>query len=1510
MGGNAAESLIKKSLSPHPSNEGKELHYRSISNTELDQVLPLEYGTHTIGDESIVGYLLNELIKANLIDPSYFPKFVLGSTRLAAISKYGAENIEIDDFETDDVIQGALNQKTSFGDLDIDVVMTKPIREVTEFLNKLKPGALAAKTGAGEIHLAVKMDDDSVLQVDLVNVSGGDVSNTKFIQYSSFLDLSHNIKGVFASVLLRAVAAVKQPQNLAHFEDFAKANPETDFAQDWGKILAAGYRPFQARYIVSPEHLKLAVEFEKEGVKTVKKLFFPEFQKDYNDLESLAKFLLGESAKGPELLHATALAEYVKNNFSKQQINSIKERYVDALENKIKKGVDPKSYETGLNSIVKILDTEEEPKNLVKEGRKGIGRFVGSSKLTNKNALEIIYYLIHQSDNVGEERFSIDLLEDPSKIDMVEKMDSNFIAIGLDRRKQFFLESSNSGLVYPSTYKQKFGFSLDFLKSYEALMNNERLQGSLKQIFDSFGAFKMNSELFPMLTHGGSSDGRVVFVGTPYLKEKFGSEGGLAVFNAQLWDSNKNSWYRPKQEVSSEIVSSFKQLSEENNFKNEWKVYSNDDDMLLPGKLDINLYGLGDFFEDKESLNHLNKLVRKAEYKQRLDKIKIELQRQLDGFANHSQSNLGGEDSYMEGIVLRIKKEDGDFFEVKGTSEQFDLKKKKYWNDRVELLNLEKDFNNSLIVDILGLPSAHPARINKILKTFVFSDYVNKETINKKDFIFNLLNSGTILADSNIEVSTIRKKLSDLIQDTELELQEILINVKKQEHEKTLDKDSIRKTYEIYNSVVQLIKKYGQTLQMESDEDFIIEFVYLALEKRISKTINFENSTSYEPDEGNFPKVIVIPGRFQPFHKGHQKMVELAVNSLSDVDGDKVLIYVVKGNASSLDNEQNPLSEQEQIELISSIYKDNPQVEVAQDVIPNAHLAASIIPSLYDKGLKLVGLAAGPDRLPQYKQFVYAFSPSYFKADHKFTPIDKTESGHYNFKFVETPRIFSGTEARNLAKTATFDNFLNSVVGSNVSEETRNIYHMVYDKLRGEESQEETERSLEEARYNLGIFCGLIKEHITYSGKAKYNRQSGEQSKLQQAKHKFNIPSFTNKVLSDFLKSYSHPRAVNAKPWIANVGEERYYETVLPKINKILKNVSFEYTFDKNGFKGMYIPWYPHTNRIVLELANIESLNDLKSVIIHELTHVLDDELKMPRIGKIKQAMARGPLFSKKFIKKHGIVMPKIASNLSGAQVKNIYSLLDFNKLKKYLNDAPDNDSIWKKITKIADKAENRAFGSSQYLLRPMEIYAELIALRTQMADRLQPREITVNDIKKLCMQSQGYQFGTDIERYLNCSGSNPQRILKMFYLITRDIAKNKTQQTRSQMAESNNDGTAFGVGRAHFGQNLAGNHKVAPDDPNRDNVHNEPEETFSLDDLGLEIKNMIADKLKEQESLATIKANRKQEDLEEISGVGAVEGGGGPFGIRRRKRKPAKKPIEETTIKLVNYLLKISGEQ
>ena len=87
--------------------------------------------------------------------------------------------------------------------------------------------------------------------------------------------------------------------------------------------------------------------------------------------------------------------------------------------------------------------------------------------------------------------------------------------------------------------------------------------------------------------------------------------------------------------------------------------------------------------------------------------------------------------------------------------------------------------------------------------------------------------------------------------------------------------------------------------------------------------------------------------------------------------------------------------------------------------------------------------------MPQYKQFVYSFSPSIFKADHDFTPIDKKENGHYNFKFVSTPRVFSGTETRKLAKSTDFDTFINTIIDSDISEETKEMYREIYYKLGG-----------------------------------------------------------------------------------------------------------------------------------------------------------------------------------------------------------------------------------------------------------------------------------------------------------------------------------------------------------------------------------------------------------------------------------------------------------------------------
>jgi hypothetical protein len=140
---------------------------------------------------------------------------------------------------------------------------------------------------------------------------------------------------------------------------------------------------------------------------------------------------------------------------------------------------------------------------------------------------------------------------------------------------------------------------------------------------------------------------------------------------------------------------------------------------------------------------------------------------------------------------------------------------------------------------------------------------------------------------------------------------------------------------------------------------------------------------------------------------------------------------------------------------------------------------------------------------------------------------------------------------------------------------------------------------------------------------------------------------------------------------------------------------------------------------------------------------------------------------------------------------------------------------------------------------------------------------------------------------------------------------------------ESNNDGSMFGVGRSYLSKNIGVFRKVAPDtdiEP-RASLNNDPadeveEEPFSLNDLASEIKNVVSTILKGKQEKGELELAGKEEELEEISAMGggavAISAGNayGPAGLQRRKPKNEKKKVEETTNKLLNYLLQIAGEK
>lgn len=108
-GGNAAEQLIPKLQS---SSGNPNLKYSKIPQAAIGIVF-----------KEIVEPILIELSSAGLIDKNYKTEFGLGSTRLAA--KIAGYNVKIFKSENPEIVAKATAAKKSFGDLDIDVVLTR-----------------------------------------------------------------------------------------------------------------------------------------------------------------------------------------------------------------------------------------------------------------------------------------------------------------------------------------------------------------------------------------------------------------------------------------------------------------------------------------------------------------------------------------------------------------------------------------------------------------------------------------------------------------------------------------------------------------------------------------------------------------------------------------------------------------------------------------------------------------------------------------------------------------------------------------------------------------------------------------------------------------------------------------------------------------------------------------------------------------------------------------------------------------------------------------------------------------------------------------------------------------------------------------------------------------------------------------------------------------------------------------------------------------------------------------
>tara|TARA_R100001440_G_scaffold75639_1_gene103387 strand:+ start:1042 stop:4494 length:3453 start_codon:yes stop_codon:yes gene_type:complete len=1062
-GGNAADTLIQDKLKNHPDNAARDMAYSKISDGDLSMILPEKFGYFPDAeDQSYIGRILYHLGSKGMVDTSSPPSFQVGSTRLAALKRYGSDVVATDQFETDDVISMASQKKTDYGDLDIDVVFTATSKEIASEIEAYDPSVYATKLGKNEVHIAVRMGN-RVFQIDLLDVSN-DRATKQFFQKSSFVDLASQVKGAFSIILLRAVAAAMELKEGDAFEAVlasAEVNPDTEFSKILQKQEKLGWKPVGARFSLGERGLKLVLDLRKpkrnDPTKMSRKSINVESESriGFDNLDALAQTILNHpEASGSTIYHATRLAEFVGRNKSRSEVDDIWSKFVDSAERNLKSGISSEEYNLGMEALGKLMKKEWQPIQEVQplsEGRAGIGRFSGPSKFTKKASLHVLRALVDETNNEGKAAFNIDFSEN-SAVDLVEKMDSMFCHFGLDKRGTFFMESSNSGPVYAKNVQKRFGFSTDLLESFKYLQTNSEFQDSLKDIFDRAGPFRYDAELFPVLTHKGTKNGNIIFVGTPYSKEKLGSKGAFVLFSCKLWATGRQTWDAVSPEKSVELTKLMKYESVQSGWSSEWRIYTNNEDMQMEGNFRVELGPvLANYLKDKKSfesglsvLSSRKGTPEKKELVGELDRVGQDLQGALNSFADQAASNLGGENSYIEGVVLKVKLANGDVFEVKGTSQAFDERKKVFWEDRVNVLNLEKSIESHFAKEILGTKTVQPAALNRAIRSASEQFQPTESgTRRKVEFLEFLI---PYITDGNVDFDTIKARSKESLSTFVKEYKSSLSNFKGKKSD--LDPDSVRKTEEFYSQIGNKLEKLKEAVNSSLDgKAYYINLLNAVLGFRVDRIVNFEVGVGRDPRDDFRKRVIIWNGRAQPWHIGHDAMIKKGKKMLKALGADAVYIMLVKGSGTSKDKSKNPLSEKEQYDLVTSIYDRDPQVIVA-DKFPKSGFIVDLLEDIHDKGYKVAGWLAGADRIGEYQKTLRAFSPSLYLEDHDYSPIDKDENGDVLVKLIETPRIMSGTQARELALKVNFDEFYSNVAPKDAPVNAKVQYKNAYDEIR------------------------------------------------------------------------------------------------------------------------------------------------------------------------------------------------------------------------------------------------------------------------------------------------------------------------------------------------------------------------------------------------------------------------------------------------------------------------------
>lgn len=528
------------------------------------------------------------------------------------------------------------------------------------------------------------------------------------------------------------------------------------------------------------------------------------------DMDFVAKFLFGEDKTFADI--DTFEKVYALFNSKSFKFPQFKKEILDAYKENLAKSqaAEPDLLHPKLEEANKL----------------SIQRFSGANEMTD---VEFLNFLRRIQPLVKQGKMDLSVSDNAS---VTEKLDGSPCKWGLNAQGQFFVESANSGEVtITNAEKLNNPFVGHFYEALKFLNSYKPFQVKLQAVKKKHGAFKVTSEMFPVLTHKGDKLGDIVFASTKYNKSKLGNKGAFVCFNATC--------EKHGDEGSDEILDMVENTSDP-----EWKIYNiNKHGTLSREGLVFNIAGIQKLVADPAKLAQAETLLKsrkdspeKDALKKIIRTLKDQMQDVLNKYAERINTFLSSDASRkypVEGVVLKINLPDEPVF-IKGTSEIFHKIAEKTWGTRKAVGNAEKVFDGAFLTKVLGMTTGHAATLNKNIAAAKakVGDVTDDVSANKVALeVYNTLKTQGIDA-SPIAVKT---RANEVIAAAKKEFADIQAKWEQVKATGEVDPDSTSKTESQINFLQQKLNNISQAVLTDkySGEAYIVYLLRLFIDKRL-----------------------------------------------------------------------------------------------------------------------------------------------------------------------------------------------------------------------------------------------------------------------------------------------------------------------------------------------------------------------------------------------------------------------------------------------------------------------------------------------------------------------------------------------------------------------------------------------------------------------------------------------------------------------------------------------------